>query len=80
MGSFKRENNIFINGRTFCLDKFLSSYIVVYMFVSLGAFLVIWTWKLVDQGFYSKFSPEFGFDALNKSFLFRLKILNSNNM
>ena len=78
MGSFKREKNIFINGRTFCLDKFLSSYIVVYMFVSLGTFLVIWTWKLVDQGFSSKFS--LGFDALNTSFLFRLKILNSNNM
>ena len=30
--------------------------------------LIISTWKLVDQGFYSKFSSEFGFDALNSLF------------
>ena len=36
--------------------------------------------KLVDQDFYSKFSSQFGFDALNTQFWFRFKILITNNM
>ena len=30
--------------------------------------LAVPTWKLVDQGFYSKLASEFGLDALNTSF------------
>lgn len=30
--------------------------------------LAIPTWKLVDEGFYSKLASEFGLDALNTSF------------
>ena len=32
------------------------------------AFLVISIWGLVDQGVFSKFSSELGFDALNTPF------------
>ena len=42
------------NGRIF-LDKCLPCYIVVDTFVNPGVFLVMSTWKLIDQGLCSKF-------------------------
>ena len=56
------------NGRSFCLDKCLLCDTVLAMFVRSGAFLVISTSKLFDQGFYSKLSSDFRFDALNTLF------------
>ena len=56
------------NGRGFCLDKRLSSYIVVDMFVRVGVFLVTSTLTLTDQGFYAKFSYGLGLHALNTPF------------
>ena len=58
----------------------MSYYIAVDVFVTPVVFWDISIWKMVDQGFYSKFSSKLWFDPLNAPFLFGFIVLISNNV
>ena len=53
----------------------MSCYTIVELFIIIGFLLVISIWKVIDQGFHYKFSPEFEYDALNSNSNFKFPII-----